>query len=224
VQLTATASSGLPVTYSVSDASVATVSGSVLTLLKPGTAVVTATQAGNANFDAAPAVSDTVFYASASLIAQHWNDVIFFDNSSGDYVQWQWFKNGVPVVGDTSPYYSETPSLNGQYYVVATNQEGQQVQSCILTIAAGAAIPGGIKVYPNPANGGTRVTITSNYSSAALQGAILQILDLSGRVLQQVTNVSPSVQMTMPSAYGIYIVNLLLVTGQRVSVNVLVLQ
>jgi hypothetical protein len=224
VQLTATASSGLPVTYSVSDPSIATVSGSVLTLLRPGTTIVTATQVGDSNYDAATAVSDTVDYQSASLIGQHWSDVIFFDNSSDDYVQWQWYKDGAPVKGDTSQYYSETPSLNGQYYVVATNREGQQVQSCILSITANAPIPGGIKVSPNPANGGTQVTITSNYPSAALQGAILQVLDLSGRVLQQVTNVQPTIQVTMPSAYGIYIVNLLLTNGQRASTNVLVLQ
>jgi MBG domain (YGX type) len=224
VQLIATASSGLPVTYSVSDPNIATVSGSVLTLLKPGTAIVTAMQAGDSNYNAATAVSDTIFYQSASLIGQHWSDVIFFDNSSDDYVQWQWYKNGAPVAGDTSQYYSETPSLNGKYYVVATNREGQQVQSCILTIAAGAAIPGGIKVYPNPANGGGLVTVTSNYSVTALQGAVLQVLDLSGRVLQQLSNVQPSMQVTMPSAYGIYIVNLLLTNGQRASVNVLVVQ
>jgi hypothetical protein len=165
-----------------------------------------------------------VFYQSESLIGQHWSDVIFFDNSSDEYVQWQWYKNGAPVAGDTSQYYSETPSLNGKYYVVATNREGQQIQSCILTIAAGAAIPGGIKVYPNPANGGGLVTVTSNYSVTALQGAVLQVVDLSGRVLQQVTNVQPSMQFTVPSAYGIYIVNLLLTNGQRASTNVLILQ
>jgi hypothetical protein len=224
VQLNATTSSGLPVSYSVSDPSIATVSGSVLTLLKPGSTIVTATQAGDSNYEAATAVSDTVYYQSASLIGQHWNDVIFFDNSSDDYVQWQWYKDGAAVKGDTSQYYSETPSLNGQYYVVATNREGQQVQSCILTITANAPIPGGIKVSPNPAIGGSQVTITSNYPATALQGAILQVLDLSGRVLQQVTNVQPSVQVTMPSAYGIYIVNLLLINGQRASTNVLVLQ
>jgi MBG domain (YGX type) len=224
VQLIATASSGLPVTYSVSDPNIATVSGSVLTLLKPGTAIVTAVQAGDSNYNAATAVTDTILYQSASLIGQHWSDVIFFDNSSDDYVQWQWYKNGAPVAGDTSQYYSETPSLNGKYYVVATNREGQQVQSCILTIAAGAAIPGGIKVYPNPANGGGLVTVTSNYSVTALQGAVLQVVDLSGRVLQQLSNVQPSMQVTMPSAYGIYIVNLLLTSGQRASVNVLVVQ
>jgi hypothetical protein len=212
------------VTYSVSDSTIAKVSGSILTLLKPGTTIVTAMQAGDSNYDAATTLIDTVFYASASLIGQHWNDVIFFDNSSDDYVAWQWYKDGTPVKGDTSQYYSETPSLNGQYYVVATNREGQEVQSCILTITASAPIPGGIKVSPNPVNGGSQATITCNYPVSALQGALLQVLDLSGRVLQQVTNVQPTNQVTMPSAYGIYIVNLLLVTGQRASTNVLVLQ
>jgi hypothetical protein len=222
VQLTAVAGSDLAVTYSVSDTSVATVSGNVLTLLKPGTAVVTAAQAGNANYNAATAVTDTLLFQSTSLITQHWNDVIFFDNSSRDYVQWQWYKNGVAVAGDTASYYSETPSLNGQYYVIATNKDGQQVQSCTLTITAGAAIAGGIKVSPNPASKGANVTVVCNYTVTALQGAVVQIADITGRILQQMTNVQPSMQVTMPSASGIYIVNLVLANGQRVSTNVLI--
>jgi hypothetical protein len=224
VQLTAAASSGLPVTYSVTDPAVAIVSGNVLTLLQPGMAVVTATQAGDADYAAAPPVTDTVYYQATSLITQHWNDVIFFDNSSGDYVAWQWYKNGEAVSGATSPYYSEEPSLNGQYYVVATNKAGQQVQSCTLTIAAGAALPGGIKVYPNPANAGAVATVASNYTAAALQGAVLQIIDVTGRVRQRLTNVLPSMQVTMPSETGIYIVNLQLASGQRASTNVLVVE
>ncbi len=223
VQLNATASSSLPVTYSVSDKSIATVSGNVLTLLQPGTAVVTATQAGDANYTAAPAVTDTIFYQATSLITEHWNDVIFFDNSSGDYVAWQWYKNDSLVSGATSPYYSETPTLNGQYFVIATNKSGQEVQSCTLTIAAGAAIPGGIKAQPNPANKGQQVTVTCNYPVAALQGAVLQLIDLTGKVRQQITNVLPSMQVTMPSENGIYIINLLLSNGAKASINVLVL-
>jgi hypothetical protein len=223
VQLTATASSGLPVTYSVANKDIATVSGNVLTLLQPGTTVVTATQAGDANHSAAPPVKDTVSYQATSLISQHWNDVIFFDNSSGDYVAWQWYKNDSLIAGATSPYYSETPSLNGQYFVIATNTDGQEVQSCTLTIAAGAAIPGGIRVQPNPANKGGQVTVTCNYPAAALQGAVLQLVDLTGKVLQQVPNVQPSMQITMPSGNGIYIINLLLSSGAKASINVLVL-
>jgi hypothetical protein len=55
-----------------------------------------------------------------------------------------------------------------------------------------------------------------------LQGARLEIADFTGRVLQVVTNVQPSMPVTMPSADGIYIVNLLLANGQKVSTNVLV--
>jgi hypothetical protein len=224
VQLTATASSGLPVHYSVSDLTVATVSGNILTLLKPGTAVVTATQAGDANHTAAPPVTDTLSFQAGSLIRQHWSDAIFFDNSSGDYVQWQWYQNRESVLRATSQYYSETATLNGQYFVIATNKNGEQVQSCTLIISGGAAIHGGIRVYHNPANAGVMVTVSSDYSSIALKGAVLQIVDMTGRVRQQLTTVQPSMQVTLPSETGIYIVNLLLVNGQRASVNVLVIE
>jgi hypothetical protein len=222
LHLTATASSGLPVTYSVSDANVATVSGNVLTLVQPGTAVITAAQGGNANYAPASALTDTLFYQPASLISQHFSDAIFFDNSSGDFVEWQWYKNGQAVPGATSPYYSESPSLNGQYFVIATNKAGRQIQSCTLTITGGAAIPGGIRVHPNPATAGSMVTVISNYPTAALQGAILQIVDITGKVRQQLTTVQPSMPVTLPGEAGLYIINLLLAGGQRASVNVLV--
>lgn len=222
IQLNATASSGLPVSYSVSDPGVVSVSGNVLTLLHTGTAVVTASQAGNGNFASASSVTDTVIYEPASLIQQHFSDVIYFDNSSGVFVAWQWYKDGDAVPGATLPYYSESPTLNGRYYVVATNKEGQQVQSCVLDITGGAPVPGGIKAQPNPVSGGGRVTITCNYSSGELQGSILQVVDINGRVRQQITGVQPSMPVTMPSDAGIYIVNLLLPGGQKASTNVLV--
>lgn len=224
VQLTAMASSGLPVTYSVADPNIASVSGNVLTLLRPGSTIVTATQAGDGNHLPAAAVTDTVFYQAASLIRQRWNDAIFFDNSSNDYVGWQWYKNGSVIPGATSPYYSESSPLNGQYYVIAVNKDSQRVQSCVLSITAGAAIPGGIKVYPNPATTGAMVTVTSNYTSTALQGAVLTIIDLNGRVRQQVTTVQPTQQVAMPSETGTYIITLLLGSGQKSSVNVLVVR
>ncbi len=59
--LTATASSGLAVTYESSDTNVATVSGSTLTIVSSGTTVITASQAGNSNYNAAtPVVQNQV--------------------------------------------------------------------------------------------------------------------------------------------------------------------
>ena len=58
--LTATASSGLPVSYASSNPSVATVSGSTVTILSAGTTTITASQAGNTSFNAATPVSQTL--------------------------------------------------------------------------------------------------------------------------------------------------------------------
>jgi hypothetical protein len=54
--LNATATSGLPVTYTCSDENVATVSGNVLNLVGVGQAVITASQPGNAYYHPAPIV------------------------------------------------------------------------------------------------------------------------------------------------------------------------
>ncbi|MFN8207892.1 MAG: T9SS type A sorting domain-containing protein [Bacteroidales bacterium] len=54
--LTATASSGLPVSYTTSVPSVASLSGSTLSIKGPGTSIIKASQAGNANYLPAPDV------------------------------------------------------------------------------------------------------------------------------------------------------------------------
>jgi hypothetical protein len=57
--LTATASSGLTVSYSTSDNNIATVAGNTLTFVSVGSVDVTASQAGNDNYNAATSVTKT---------------------------------------------------------------------------------------------------------------------------------------------------------------------
>jgi hypothetical protein len=57
--LGATSSSGLTVSYSSSVTAVATVNGSTLTIVKAGSTVITASQAGNDNYNAATSVTQT---------------------------------------------------------------------------------------------------------------------------------------------------------------------
>jgi autotransporter-associated beta strand protein len=64
--LTATASSGLTVSYASSDTNVATVAGSTITILKAGTSTITATQAGDANYAAAIPVDQILTVNAAS--------------------------------------------------------------------------------------------------------------------------------------------------------------
>jgi hypothetical protein len=67
-QLTAIASSGLPVNYLSSDLSVAKISGDIVTITSPGTTVITASQPGNINYYAAADVNQTLTISSTTSI------------------------------------------------------------------------------------------------------------------------------------------------------------
>lgn len=70
VALVATASSGLPVSLVSNTTNVCTVSGSTLGLVAAGTCSVTATQGGNASFQAAPSVTVSFNISAAPLSSQ----------------------------------------------------------------------------------------------------------------------------------------------------------
>jgi autotransporter-associated beta strand protein len=59
-ELTAVASSGLPVSFGSSNESVAVITGNVVTLVGSGTTVITASQAGDASYLAAPSIQQTL--------------------------------------------------------------------------------------------------------------------------------------------------------------------
>ena len=60
ITLSAAASSGLPITFTVSDPTLATISGDMITFTGTGTVTITATQPGNDDYNAAAPVSYTI--------------------------------------------------------------------------------------------------------------------------------------------------------------------
>ncbi|MFP9098744.1 YDG domain-containing protein [Flavobacterium sp. RHBU_24] len=66
-ELTATASSGLPVTYTSSDPSIAAVSGNMVTIFNVGTVNITASQSGDSAYNAAPDVVQPLIIAPKTL-------------------------------------------------------------------------------------------------------------------------------------------------------------
>jgi hypothetical protein len=63
--LTAISTSGLAVTYTSSNTGVATIDGSTVTLVAAGTTVITASQAGDGNYEAATSVQQTLLVSTA---------------------------------------------------------------------------------------------------------------------------------------------------------------
>jgi len=89
--LSATADSGLPVTYSSSDQNVTTISGSIVTIVSAGTATITASQAGDNNYNAATPVSQPLTVikknqtiAFGALPAKIYGDVPFPLSATAD--------------------------------------------------------------------------------------------------------------------------------------------
>ncbi|WP_297869134.1 YDG domain-containing protein, partial [uncultured Flavobacterium sp.] len=69
-QLTATSSSGLPITYTSSNESVVLISGNTASIVGPGTVTITASQGGNENYNAAIAVTQNQVIINTSLESQ----------------------------------------------------------------------------------------------------------------------------------------------------------
>jgi hypothetical protein len=154
-------------------------------------------------------------------VRQHWSDVLLFDNSSNNYVAWQWYKNGIAVAGATLQQYSENTALAGIYYVVATDKNGAQFISCPLTITAGSFTGLRISLFPNPADKGGNVTVSTSFTAGELQGAGIIITDVYGRVIWQTAQVTPNTAIQAPTATGMYIVTLTLQNGMKYSANLL---
>ncbi|WP_312081831.1 MBG domain-containing protein [Empedobacter sp.] len=219
--LNATASSDLPVYYTSSNSTIAAVIGNSLTFNKQGSVDITAQQDGNNNYLPATHVIKQVNMRLIGKVKKKWEDVLIFDNSSDDFVSWQWYKDGQAIVGAQGQYYTSPTPLNGSYMVVVKDKDGNTMETCPLVIVAGQH-KGGVKVVPNPARQGTTFTIKADYPSEELKGAKIMITDITGKLNKEINQVSPEVVTQVPMVPGVYIIYLFLENGKRESVKLLV--
>jgi hypothetical protein len=90
--LGAFATSGLPVSFESSNTGVATVSGSTLTIVGPGTTTITASQPGDGDFAAAPIVTQ-----SLTVLPTGWNLIENFESATLGNLDFQ--NNWTAVIG-----------------------------------------------------------------------------------------------------------------------------
>ncbi len=96
-----------------------------------------------------------------------------------------------------------------------------QTISCPLTITAGSFTGLKIGMFPNPADKGANVMVTTSFTVSELQGANITVTDVYGRVLQQITQVTANTAIKAPATTGIYVVTLTLQSGIKYSANLL---
>ncbi len=221
IQLTAKSSSGLPIVYHSSNESIAKIIGDKVVFTGVGFVEITASQVGNNNFLSANSTTKTLNTRSKGMVKQKWDKVLVFDNSSNQYVKWQWYKDGVRLNGATKQFYESLEPLSGIYYVVATDLSNNQLETCPMTIVANVST-GGIKVVPNPVRQGTMFDVVANYTSTELIGAELIITDLTGKKFFETKNVRPTTKLQAPLTASVYVIHLFLSDGRKASTNMLV--
>jgi hypothetical protein len=222
IVLTAVANSGLAVNYASSNTNIATVSNNSLIFQNYGSATITASQPGNMNYNAAPAVVLPVVSSQPNLIRKQFENIIFFDNSSKSFKSYSWYKNGVLVSGQTSQYFKESGALNGTYYAVATKLDGTLITTCALTLST-TMEEEYIRIVPNPVRSNASFQLMTNVSTNRLQNARIEVYNLTGSLLTTITNTSQNtIDMIAPGAEGIYIVKMTLANGKYFTKNLLV--
>ncbi len=141
--LSASTSSGLPVSYTSSNTSVATISGITVTIVGAGSATITASQSGNAAYNPAVAVAQTLIVTKAILMVQA--------------------ANATRAYGADDPIFSATYSgfVNGDTQSVLAGSPG---------LSAAATITSPVGTYPITAAAGTLAA--ANYSFTYSNGTL----------------------------------------------------
>ncbi len=201
-QLSATASSGLPVQYSTTSDKI-TISGSTITIVKPGLASMDADQAGNAEYAPAPKLTQTfcITAKQPTVTLTNKNSDQFTLSATGTAGH-QWFLNDVRIPGAMSPTYQPTQAGVYKVRLVIDGCEGDFSADVpvVVTGLEGADILSSVQVYPNPANQFVRIELPNHTQPAAVR-----VIRLDGKVMETIqtgeTMVDVNVSHYIPAVY-----------------------
>ena len=225
-ELTATASSGLTVSYQSSNTNVATISGSTVTIVGAGTTTITASQEGDATFNPATPVEQTL---TVNLLDQ---TITFeaLDNkdiddpdfeltataSSGLTVSYQSSNTNVATISG-----STVTIIGAGTTTITASQEGDDTYQAATAVEQTLVIDDAIlsafdehqtaiRVYPNP------FVDELSIQSETFQSAIIR--ELSGRMVLRSSNKNLDVRQLKP---GVYILTLIHKSKKQIDLRII---
>lgn len=93
---------------------------------------------------------------SGSVMLSKFNDVVAINNYEGLFYNYQWYKNGEILEGETKQFFNDLPCLYGSYSAEITMIDGRRVWVCPVfydkrSEISKSAVVSKVNVYPNPA-------------------------------------------------------------------------
>ena len=152
----------------------------------------------------------------STVLEQGWMDAIFVlthDYNGGyDFTDFQWYKKGQKLVGETGPYLYQPLEVGAEYSAMLTEKSGLQLMTCPLIITEHTDI----SLYP------TIVTRKQMICVSVTQNAHLTMYSLMGEKVSTYSLVHGDTQISAPSTQGIYLVEVVLESGQRKVIKIMV--
>ncbi len=163
------------------------------------------------------------------FMMQRWDDVAIINNNPATngghtFVSYQWYRNGEAIPGAIYKNYQEEGGLNGYYSieVISQDADGRTVtyRTCEQYFSSNSAI----RVYPVPANVQQVVTVEIDMTAEELEGATLDIYNVTGAIINHITNVEPITKVAGFKAAGTYFGRITMANGETKTVKFVIVK
>lgn len=145
-----------------------------------------------------------IINVSSDYFVIKFNDVILFDNSENRFKSYQWYKNGIEIVGATKQFYCDPIALVGSYSLKLTTIDGRIQYSCPIDLDI--PLKAEIIISPNPVPSSSKCTVTvSGINENELQQANLTIYDLQGFCVYNTRLEGKKTELILPKMNGLYV-------------------
>ena len=152
----------------------------------------------------------------SSVLEQGWMDAIFVlthDYNGGyDFTNFQWYKKGQMLVGETGPYLYQPLEVGAEYSAMLTELSGLRLMTCPIIITEHTDIT----LYP------TIVTRKEMMRVSVTQNALLTMYSMMGEKVSTHSLTHGETQIEAPMTQGIYLAEVVLESGKRKVIKIMV--
>ena len=163
-----------------------------------------------------------------NLMEIRWDDVAIINlnaNPRYNFVGFQWYRNNVLIPGAIYKNYQEVGGLNGYYSVELTVIDTQTGETLtFITCPRLFNTVSGMKVYPVPANIEQVVTVEFDMTAEELNGAVLDIFDATGKLINHITDLKPVTRVAGFKAQGTYFGRIITGTNEIKTVKFIIVK
>ena len=156
------------------------------------------------------------FLYPSTVLMQNWNDVVAVlthDYNGGyNFVDFQWYKNGIVLVGETHSYIHQPLEIGAEYSALLTEDNGTQLMTCPLV----AIDKVDISLYPTLLNSGQRVKCKVS------ECAVVYIYDMMGNLVAECNVQAGETELEMPYLAGVYMAKIVVSDNNERNIKLIV--